>query len=96
MNNAVHNTMIIVILPPKITEGINPIKDAANPLSNAPISFDDPISRYLPELPPSIGDKMLVRHLITHTSGIIDYGYQASAFTKPAASSLCCKTRCNK
>ena len=31
MNIAVHNTMIIVILPPKITEGINPINDAANP-----------------------------------------------------------------
>jgi CubicO group peptidase (beta-lactamase class C family) len=37
------------------------------------ISFDDPIFRYLPELPPSIGNKILVRHLITHTSGIIDY-----------------------
>lgn len=37
------------------------------------ISFNDPISRFLPELPPSIGDKVLVRHLITHTSGIIDY-----------------------
>jgi CubicO group peptidase (beta-lactamase class C family) len=37
------------------------------------ISFDDPISHFLPELPPSIGDKVLVRHLITHTSGIIDY-----------------------
>jgi len=37
------------------------------------ISFEDPISRYLPELPSSIGNKVLVRHLITHTSGIIDY-----------------------
>ena len=44
MNIAVHNTIIIVILPPKITEGINPINDAANPLSKAPISFDDPIN----------------------------------------------------
>jgi CubicO group peptidase (beta-lactamase class C family) len=37
------------------------------------LSFDDPISRYLPELPQKIGDKVLIRHLITHTSGIIDY-----------------------
>jgi CubicO group peptidase (beta-lactamase class C family) len=37
------------------------------------ISFEDPISRYLPELPPSVGNKVLVRHLITHTSGIMDY-----------------------
>jgi CubicO group peptidase (beta-lactamase class C family) len=37
------------------------------------LSFEDPISRYLPELPPGIGNNVLVRHLITHTSGIIDY-----------------------
>jgi len=37
------------------------------------LSFEDPISRFLPELPPNIGNKVLVRHLITHTSGIIDY-----------------------
>ncbi|SDL68600.1 CubicO group peptidase, beta-lactamase class C family [Daejeonella rubra] len=37
------------------------------------LSFEDPISRYLPELPQNIGNKVLIRHLITHTSGIIDY-----------------------
>lgn len=37
------------------------------------LSFEDPISSYLPELPPGIGNNVLVRHLITHTSGIIDY-----------------------
>lgn len=37
------------------------------------LSFDDPIKRYLPELPPEIGSKVLIRHLITHSSGIIDY-----------------------
>lgn len=37
------------------------------------ISFDDPIDRYLPELPSGIGNNILIRHLITHSSGIIDY-----------------------
>jgi CubicO group peptidase (beta-lactamase class C family) len=37
------------------------------------ISFDDPVNRYLPELPSGIGSKVLIRHLITHSSGIIDY-----------------------
>lgn len=37
------------------------------------ISFDDPAGRYLPELPSDIGNNVLIRHLITHSSGIIDY-----------------------
>lgn len=37
------------------------------------ISFDDPVRLYLPELPSEIGSKILIRHLITHSSGIIDY-----------------------
>lgn len=37
------------------------------------ISFNDPIGPYLPELPAGIGSKVLIRHLITHSSGIIDY-----------------------
>lgn len=37
------------------------------------ISFNDPIKLYLPELPLEIGSKILVKHLITHSSGIIDY-----------------------
>lgn len=37
------------------------------------ISFDDPISKFLPELPSELGHKILLRHLITHTSGILDY-----------------------
>lgn len=37
------------------------------------LSFDDPISRFFPELPAAVGNKILLRHLITHSSGIIDY-----------------------
>ncbi|MFA6945249.1 MAG: serine hydrolase domain-containing protein [Pedobacter sp.] len=37
------------------------------------LSFDDPLSRFFPELPEQISSKILLRQLITHTSGIIDY-----------------------
>jgi CubicO group peptidase (beta-lactamase class C family) len=37
------------------------------------LSFDDPISKFFPELPVEISRKVLLRHLITHTSGILDY-----------------------
>lgn len=37
------------------------------------LSFDDPISRFFPEFPAEIGNKILLRHLITHSSGILDY-----------------------
>jgi len=37
------------------------------------LHFDDPLSRWLPELPPNVGQKVLIRHLLTHTSGILDY-----------------------
>lgn len=37
------------------------------------ISFDDPISKFFPELPSELSRKILLRHLITHTSGILDY-----------------------
>jgi CubicO group peptidase (beta-lactamase class C family) len=37
------------------------------------LSFDDPISRFFPEIPAAVGNKILVRHLLTHSSGIIDY-----------------------
>lgn len=33
------------------------------------VNVDDPVSRWLPSLPPDI----TVRHLLTHTSGLIDY-----------------------
>jgi CubicO group peptidase (beta-lactamase class C family) len=39
------------------------------------LSFDDPLSKYLDEswLPKAITDKITVRHLITHTSGLGSY-----------------------
>jgi CubicO group peptidase (beta-lactamase class C family) len=39
------------------------------------LSFDDPISRYIDEtwLPKDVTDKITVRHLITHTSGLGSY-----------------------
>lgn len=41
------------------------------------LSLDDPITRYLPEAPPEWAD-IRIHHLLTHTSGIRDYGYEAS------------------
>ena len=37
------------------------------------LSVDDPIGKYLPGLPTGIGRKVLIRHLLTHSSGILDY-----------------------
>jgi CubicO group peptidase (beta-lactamase class C family) len=37
------------------------------------LTVDDPIGRWLPELPPQIRQKILIRHLLTHSSGIVDY-----------------------
>ena len=37
------------------------------------VSFDDPISRFFSEIPASVGNKVLLRHLLTHSSGVIDY-----------------------
>lgn len=37
------------------------------------LHFDDPIGRWLPELPTHVGQQVLIRHLLTHTSGILDY-----------------------
>lgn len=36
------------------------------------LSLDDPIRRWLPSLPP-YADRITIRHLLTHTSGLIDY-----------------------
>lgn len=37
------------------------------------LSFDDPLSRYFPEMNPKVANKVRIRHLLTHSSGIIDY-----------------------
>lgn len=36
------------------------------------LSYDDPLSQFFPDFP-EIGKKITVRHLLTHTSGLIDY-----------------------
>jgi len=48
---------------------------AARLVEAGQLSFDDPISKYVDEtwLPKSITDKITVRHLITHTSGLGSY-----------------------
>jgi CubicO group peptidase (beta-lactamase class C family) len=40
---------------------------------NKSLTLDDPIGRWLPELPSTIGQHILIRHLLTHSSGIEDY-----------------------
>ncbi len=47
------------------------------------LSLEDPITRYLPEAPPE-WSRIRIRHLLTHTSGIRDYGYEASYDTRRA------------
>jgi CubicO group peptidase (beta-lactamase class C family) len=37
------------------------------------LNLDDPIGRWLPELPATVGQRVLIRHLLTHSSGIGDY-----------------------
>jgi len=36
------------------------------------VGLDDPVRKWLPELP-AIADPVTVRHLLTHTSGLVDY-----------------------
>ena len=36
------------------------------------VGLDDPVRRWLPSLPPAT-DPVTIRHLLTHTSGIVDY-----------------------
>jgi CubicO group peptidase (beta-lactamase class C family) len=37
------------------------------------LRFDDTIGRYLPELPPALGDRITVAELLDHTSGLGDF-----------------------
>jgi CubicO group peptidase (beta-lactamase class C family) len=37
------------------------------------LTLDDPIGHWLPELPATIGQHVLIRHLLTHSSGMEDY-----------------------
>lgn len=37
------------------------------------LNVNDPIGRWLPELPATLGRHILIRHLLTHSSGLLDY-----------------------
>ena len=37
------------------------------------LTVDDPVGKWLPELPARIGKTILIRHLLTHSSGLLDY-----------------------
>ena len=37
------------------------------------LSLEDPIGKYLPELPARVGSRIRIRHLLTHSSGLQDY-----------------------
>lgn len=37
------------------------------------LSFDDALGKWLPELQGQVGGQVLVRHLLTHSSGVLDY-----------------------
>ena len=55
------------------------------------LSFDDPLSRWLPELPSRIGHTVLIRHLLTHTSGLLDYeGLIPDSQTRRSWMPMCC------
>jgi CubicO group peptidase (beta-lactamase class C family) len=45
------------------------------------LSLDDPVKKWLPTLP-AAADRMTLRHLLTHTSGLIDYEDVMSPGTK--------------
>ena len=45
---------------------------AALAIEQGKLAYDDPIRKYLPELPP-YADAITVRHLVHHTSGLRDY-----------------------
>jgi CubicO group peptidase (beta-lactamase class C family) len=49
------------------------------------ISLDDPVRRHVPELP-DFGWPLTIRHLLTHTSGLRDWGSLASIAGWPRAS----------
>ncbi|HEY0897032.1 MAG TPA: serine hydrolase domain-containing protein [Sphingobacteriaceae bacterium] len=37
------------------------------------LSLEDRLSKYFPEIPPGVADRIRIRHLLTHSSGIPDY-----------------------
>lgn len=49
------------------------------------LSLDDPVRKYLPELP-DYGKPLLIRHMLTHTSGLRDWGSVAAIAGWPRTS----------
>lgn len=43
------------------------------------LSLENSIGQYFPELPADIGDHVLIKHLLTHSSGLLDYEELISA-----------------
>ena len=37
------------------------------------LKVEDPITKYLPDYPKAVGDKITIHRLLTHTSGVFDY-----------------------
>lgn len=52
------------------------------------LSLSDPVSRFVPEYPSRIGDRVTVRHLLTHTSGVELDDVEGFNRAKAAAASL--------
>src|SRR5581483_6328985 len=49
------------------------------------LSLDDPVRRYIPELP-DFGKPLLIRHMLNHTSGLRDWGSVAAISGWPRTS----------
>ncbi|UCE25472.1 MAG: serine hydrolase, partial [Candidatus Zixiibacteriota bacterium] len=51
------------------------------------LSLNHPVSKYLPDYPKKVGDRVTIYHLLTHTSGIAEYTTQpqfGEIYLKPA------------
>lgn len=50
------------------------------------LGLDDPLTKFLPDYPAAVGERVTVEHLLTHTSGIVSYtgipGYMAEEIRK--------------
>ena len=56
------------------------------------LSLDDPVRKYVPELP-DYGVPLTIRHMLTHTSGLRDWGAVAGIAGWPRGRRACTRTR---
>jgi len=56
------------------------------------IGLDDPVQKYIPELP-DYGAPLAIRHLLTHTSGLRDWGSLAGVAGMPRGGDHCAHDR---